>query len=146
MRKIIIVLLRILVSGTFAASALAKAVDFPGTAGYVSGLFQIDDGAARAGLSLLICLEAAVAILMVFGRENILVYRTVLSLLTVFAVLNVRFMLAGVSNCGCMGTTIASSPLQSLSKTLFMMTAVYIIHHHSHPSSASIDNKKFPRM
>ncbi len=128
MPRIAVAVLKILVSGTFMASALAKGADFTDTMRYVSALFHIDGAVARIGLSTIIGIEAGIAVMVLYRSANVFVFRSAVALLILFAVVNVALMMDGVANCGCMGTRIESAPAASLVKNMFLLAAMYGIH------------------
>jgi hypothetical protein len=139
--KFIAITLKIFVSGMFAVSALAKAADFTGTVTYFARLLQISDVSAATGVAILIAIEAAIAILALIGLHNTFVFRTVFAVLCAFTILTVCFMIAGVSNCGCMGAAAATAPALSLGKNLLLLTAMLIIRG---KRNAAVDPSRYP--
>lgn len=134
MWKIVLLLLKIFVSGTFISSALAKYFDFFATARYMASLFHITEMPAIIALAILIGIEAVVAAIVLYGLQNMFVYKSIVALILIFAIVNVLLILVGVPNCGCMGTTMSSPPSVSLLKNIFLMIAIYIVHTHEQKS------------
>jgi len=127
-------ILRLFVSGALFASAAAKWADFHDTVKYFSGLVKTGIDPVGAVVACVICVECVMAALIMSGWKAAVVHRAVLLMLIVFTAVNVFFLFAEVSNCGCMGTKIQSSPMASVCKNIALMIALRMVEA-GHPAS-----------
>ncbi len=121
-------IIRYTLGAIFLISALLKLVDYNSTAELFASILGLDDTLAKISLSMLIIAELIIAYLFIEGYINYkFIFLSVVSLITVFIVVNLFFLFEGYSNCGCFGKTVSSSPLLSIIKNIILLLGLYYL-------------------
>lgn len=110
-------LLQYLIGMTFFLSAAAKLADFQNTFQYFFTLFDISYSLMKTVLVLIITVEFALFLLIIFPTPFLqYAYILAITLLMVFILLSLWFIQRGIANCGCFGTSLPVKPLPTIVK------------------------------
>lgn len=121
-------IIRYTLGAVFLISALLKLLDYNSTAELFVSILGLDATLTKISLGMLIIVELIIAYLFIAGYINYkFIFLSVVSLVTVFIVVNLFFLFKGYSNCGCFGIIVSSSPLLSIIKNIILLLGLYYL-------------------
>jgi len=115
--------IEIIIGIIFITSACAKLYDFSNTVQFIISISGLSHNFVKVSLIFLSLLEFGIGISFIINiwNRSTIFYPSII-LLSFFILLNIHFLCDGLTNCGCFGTQIESSPLVSLIKNLVIIT------------------------
>jgi uncharacterized membrane protein YphA (DoxX/SURF4 family) len=125
--------IEIIIGTIFIASAFAKLYDFSNTIQFIISIFGLSYDLVKVSLILLSLLEFGIGIsfLINIWNQSTIIY-SIIILLGFFILINIYFLCEGLTNCGCFGTQIESSPLVSLIKNLVITSYLLYSRYSNH--------------
>jgi hypothetical protein len=115
-------MLKLLFVLIFLVSAVSKMLSFNDTLVYFAGSLKISLPILSILLSILIIFELVIPVIVwIKGYHSKMVFGSILFLLFTFLIANSLFFVQGLENCGCYGTSIKSSPIVGIIKTVILM-------------------------
>ncbi len=118
----IIFLMKTVFVAIFFISAFSKMYDFDLTLIYFADITKLPIPVLSKLLWMLIFLELIIPLLVWFnGAHSGLIFGSILTLLFIFLMTNVLFLLENVDNCGCFGTRIQSTPTSGIIKIILLI-------------------------
>ena len=105
----------------FIVSGGIKLYDFSNTIQFLISISGLDFEILKISLVVLCFAEIFIGFNLIINTwKKRIIFYSIISMIILFILLNIHFLLKGYANCGCFGTQIISSPLASFLKNIII--------------------------